>query len=81
MDSLEILKQMQSKPWIDGFSFEKMDDNLQKLYRNGIKDFILGYRNLTKENWDAFVNELDAKGLSEWEEKIKEEAKPKGFMS
>lgn len=81
MDSLEILKQMQSKPWIDGFSFEKMDDNLQKLYRNGIKDFILGYRNLTKENWDAFVKELDAKGLSEWEEKIKEEAKPKGFMS
>lgn len=80
MDSLDVLKRMQSKPWIDGFNFEKMDDDLQKEYRTGILDFATGKRNLTRENWSMFIKELDSKGLSKWEAKIIEQARADGNM-
>lgn len=81
MDSLEILKQMQSKPWIDGFSFSKGNDNLTKMYKQGILDFALGKRNLTKDNWDAFVSELDANGLKEWEKEVVDTARETGLFN
>lgn len=80
MNTLDILSKMQSKPWIDGFSFEKANEDLQKLYRQGILDFVLGKRNLTKENWDSYVQELDATGLKDWEKSIIEKARENGLF-
>ncbi len=80
MDPLAVLKQMQSKPWIDGYTFEKMGDELQKKYRTGIKDFATGKRTLSKDNWVMFIKELDDDGLAKWESKLIEQARDEGLM-
>ena len=80
MNTLEILKEMQSKPWIDGFSFSKPSEELQKMYKQGILDFVLGKRNLTRENWDSYVRELDANGLKDWEKSIIDAARESGLF-
>lgn len=80
MDTLAILREMQSKPWVEGFSFPRADDDVQKMYNQGILDFIVGRRNLTRENWDAYVQELDANGLVDWERAIIDSARESGLL-
>ena len=80
MNTLEILHTMQSKNWIEGYSFSAMNNDLRKQYRQGILDFVLGKRNLTRENWDAFVRELDDNGLKDWENETIEYSIENGLL-
>jgi len=81
MNSIAILEKMQSANWIEGFNVDKMNQRLQKLYKEGIMDFVMGKRNLTKENWIMFIRELDSCGLAEWERNNLDKARENGFIS
>ncbi len=81
MDPLKVLAEMQSKNWTAGFTFEAMPKALNEAYNQGLLDFVTGKRNLTKENFDAFVEFLDGKGLKDWEDKIINDAKENGLFS
>ncbi|WP_191013361.1 extracellular solute-binding protein [Treponema zioleckii] len=80
MDPLAVLEEMQSKHWTVGFTFESMPKALNDAYNQGLIDFLTGKRNLTKENFEAFIESLDEKGLKEWEDKIISDARENGLL-
>jgi len=66
---LEVLRTMQSKPWTACIGQDKMPQpgaDLDRFYNQGVIEFFTGKRELTKENWDAWVEEFKKQGGEEW---------------
>lgn len=71
MSSLKALRTMQSKPWTPciGASLLPLPDaDLQRFYEQGVVEFMTGKRQLTKANWDAWLDEFNKMGGKAWEQ-------------
>ncbi len=71
LSSLKALRTMQSKPWTPcvGSSLLPLPDaDLQRFYEQGVVEFMTGKRQLTKENWDAWLKEFNNMGGKAWEQ-------------
>jgi putative aldouronate transport system substrate-binding protein len=66
------LKFYQSQQWIEGFAKKLIQPpanaaDVYRYYDEGILQFALGQVELTPENWQTFLDGLDALGAAEWE--------------
>jgi len=70
MSAFTILKDMQSRPWtsnIGGDALPAPNADLKRFYEQGVVEFLTGKRQLTRDNWNAWVAEFDSLGGLEWE--------------
>ncbi|MDR1466592.1 MAG: extracellular solute-binding protein [Treponema sp.] len=72
MNALTVLRDMQSRPWtsnIGGDALLSPNADLKRFYEQGIAEFLTGRRQLTRDNWTAWVAEFDKLGGLDWEQK------------
>jgi len=69
MDPLKLLRNMQKKKWTQAAGVPTASSELINFYKDGLKDFIIGKRNLTKDNWNAWLEEFDKHGGNDWNNK------------
>lgn len=70
MSALKALRQMQATAWTACIGQDKMPKpgaDLERFYNQGVLEFMTGKRQLTKPNWDAFVNEYKQMGGADLE--------------
>jgi putative aldouronate transport system substrate-binding protein len=70
MSALTVLRDMQSRPWtanIGGDALPAPNADLKRFYEQGVVEFLTGKRQLTRDNWNAWVAEFDRLGGLEWE--------------
>ena len=83
MSALETLHTMQARPWTDATGMESMpvpSTDLKTFYEQGIAEFLAGRKELTKENWDAFVKQFGDMGGKAWEEEGRKYAEAKSLL-
>lgn len=71
MSALKTLREMQACPWIKQPGVDILplpSGDLQRFYEQTLAEFASGNRELTPENWDAFIKQFDELGGKEWEE-------------
>jgi putative aldouronate transport system substrate-binding protein len=72
MSAGEVLVEMQSKTWTRTPGQNNMpapeNADVYTFYQQGIAEFLNGQRNLTEENWQAFIEQFDSIGGLEWEQ-------------
>jgi len=70
MSALATLRIMQSKAWTPTIGDDTLPTpsaDLDRLYQQSVQEFITGKRELTKENWNAWLNKFCADGGDQWE--------------
>jgi putative aldouronate transport system substrate-binding protein len=83
MSALTVLRDMQKRPWVNGVGSDTLPPpsaDLKRFYEQGVVEFAIGARQLTPENWKAWVAEFDKLGGLEWEKSGIEDAKAKGLL-
>jgi len=83
MSALNVLRDMQSRPWttnIGGDALPAPHADLKRFYEQGVVEFLTGKRELTRHNWDAWVGEFDRLGGAEWEKAGIAAAKAAGYV-
>ncbi len=85
MGPLLYLKTFQSFPWtnVTGSGTIKPHPNnadLKRYINQGVQEFVLGKRPLTKENFAAFVAQMDKLGAAEWEKTARREMEEAGYL-
>ena len=83
MSALETLHKMQARPWTEATGMESMpvpSTDLKTFYEQGIAEFLAGKKELTKENWDAFVKQFDDMGGKAWEEEGRKYAEANNYL-
>jgi hypothetical protein len=46
----------------------------------GVQEFVLGKQALTKENWQAFIVQMDKLGAAEWERAARQQMEEAGYL-
>lgn len=70
MSSLTVLRDMQKREWTTAIGSDTLPNpgaDLKRFYEQGVAEFVLGARPLTRANWTAWVAEFDRLGGLEWE--------------
>ncbi len=70
MSALVTLRKMQNLHWTPAIGSDTIKPpkaDLKRFWEQGITEFLTGKRQLTKENWNAWVAEFDKLGGLEWE--------------
>ncbi|MCR4823669.1 MAG: ABC transporter substrate-binding protein, partial [Treponema sp.] len=83
MSALKVLREMQGKAWVNATGSDTLpvpDGDLKHFYESGVVDFVTGKRELTKENWSAWLAEFDALGGKAWEEDGVKAAREAGYL-
>ncbi len=83
MSALTVLREMQKKPWADATGCDTLpvpQPELKQFYEQGVLDFVTGKRDLTKENWNAWLAEFDDLGGAKWDEEGIKKARESGFL-
>ena len=83
MSSLETLHNMQGRKWTDAVGMESMpvpSTDLKTFYEQGLAEFFSGKRELTKDNWNAFVKQFNDMGGKAWEEEGRKYAEANGLL-
>ncbi|MDR2702210.1 MAG: extracellular solute-binding protein [Spirochaetaceae bacterium] len=83
MSALATLRDMQSRPWtanIGGDALPAPNADLKRFYEQGVVEFLTGKRQLTRDNWNAWVAEFDRMGGSEWEKNGLAAAEAGGYI-
>jgi putative aldouronate transport system substrate-binding protein len=68
--ALVTLREMQKRAWTAAVSSDTLptpNADLKRFYEQGVVEFVNGNRQLTKENWTAWVAEFDKLGAADWE--------------
>ncbi len=72
MSALKTLREMQTKAWTPCAGMNAMpkpNADLKRFYEQGVTEFVNGTRQLTKENWAAWLDEFNNKmGGKAWEQ-------------
>lgn len=69
MSALTVLREMQAKKWTlctGGGAMPTPDADLKRFMDQGVMEFLTGKRDLTKDNWNAWVAEFKAMGGDAW---------------
>lgn len=83
ISGLEVLRTMQSKPWTACIGQDKMPQpgaDLDRFYNQGVLEFFTGKRALSRDNWNAFVEEFNRLGGAEWQRSGIETAKENRYI-
>ena len=83
MSSLETLHNMQGRKWTDAVGMESMpvpSTDLKTFYEQGLAEFFSGKRELTKDNWNAFVKQFNDMGGKAWEEEGRKYAEANNYL-
>jgi putative aldouronate transport system substrate-binding protein len=83
MSALTVLRDMQNRPWtpnIGGDALPAPNADLKRFYEQGVVEFLTGKRQLTRENWTAWVAEFDKMGGLEWEQAGLAAAEAAGYI-
>jgi len=84
MSAYAVLKDMQSRNWTPCLGSEGMPSpsaELKKYYEQGVLDFVMGKRTLTRENWQQWLNEFTRIGGMDWERKCLNHAESKTLLT
>lgn len=69
MSALTTLRDMQKRKWTSEIGADMMpypNADLKRFYEQGLAEFITGKRELTKDNWNAWVEEFKKQGGQAW---------------
>jgi putative aldouronate transport system substrate-binding protein len=83
MSALAVLRDMQSRPWtanIGGDALPAPNADIKRFYEQGVVEFLTGKRQLTRENWNAWLAEFDKLGGADWEKAGIAAAEAAGFL-
>ncbi|MDR2537635.1 MAG: extracellular solute-binding protein [Treponema sp.] len=83
MSALTVLQDMQSRPWtpnIGGDTLPPAGNDLQRFLQQGVVEFVLGQRPLTRDTWRTWVSNFDSMGGLNWEKSGIEAAKAAGYI-
>lgn len=70
MSALTALREMQQKSWTNATGSDTLPPppvDLKRYYEQGVTEFVTGTKELTKENWAAWLKGFDELGGLEWE--------------
>jgi len=54
--------------------------DLKRYINQGVQEFVLGKQPLTKENWQAFIVQMDKLGAAEWEKAARQQMEEAGYL-
>jgi len=83
---LLYLKTFQGYPWVNvtgmGTIMPPASNaaDLKRYINQGVQEFVLGKKPLTKENYDAFIAQMDKLGAAEWEKAAKSQMQENGYL-
>ena len=83
MSALKVLRDMQSRPWTPNIGADALpapNADLKRFYEQGVIEFLTGRRQLTRENWNAWVAEFDRLGGLEWHNAGVDAAEAAGYL-
>ena len=83
LSAYKILEDMREKSWTDGYGMDLLPSpsaDLKKFVESSLLDFVRGNRNLTSDNWNAWLSDFDAKGGAEWNRKCVEFATERNLL-
>ncbi len=83
MSALTVMRDMQTRVWTNGIGANTLPNptpDVQRFYEQGVSEFVLGSRQLTKENWKAWVAEFDKVGGLAWEKAGVAQAAEEGYL-
>ena len=83
MSALATLLDMQSRPWtanIGGDALPAPNADLKRFYEQGVIEFLTGKRQLTRDNWNAWVAEFDRLGGEAWNRQGIDAAENSGYI-
>jgi putative aldouronate transport system substrate-binding protein len=83
MSALTVLFDMQSRPWTPNIGADALpppNADLKRFYEQGVTEFLTGKRQLTRENWNAFVTDFDNLGGAAWDAAGIEAAKASNYI-
>jgi putative aldouronate transport system substrate-binding protein len=82
---LMYLKTFQSYPWVNvtgagTISPSPNNADLKRYINQGVQEFVLGKKALTKENYSAFIVQMDKLGAADWEKSAKAQMDAGGYL-
>ena len=83
MSALTVLRDMQNRPWTAAIGSDTLPNpnaDLKRFYEQGVVEFLTGQRQLTRENWNAWLAEFDRMGGLEWEKAGIAQAEASGYL-
>ena len=83
MSALTVLRDMQNRPWtanIGGDALPAPNADLKRFYEQGVIEFLTGRRQLTRENWNAWIADFDRLGGEAWNKTGIEFAETAGYI-
>jgi putative aldouronate transport system substrate-binding protein len=85
MKPRSFLEGFTAQPWTENTAAAIINppDNwgdFSRYYNEGLVNFVLGTNELTQENWELFLAQLDAMGAKEWEATARETLTAAGFL-
>jgi len=84
MSALAVLKDMQTRKWTNAMGSDSMpvpSTDLKTFYQKGLAEFFTGKKELTKDNWNAFIAGFDKIGGAEWEKAGREYAEKNNLLN
>lgn len=70
MSALTVMRDMQKRQWTASIGADTLPNpsaDLKRFHEQGVLEFLTGKRELTKENWTAWVADFDKMGGLDWE--------------
>ena len=83
MSALTVLRDMQERPWtanVGGDALPAPNADLKRFYEQGVIEFLTGRRQLTRENWNAWLAEFERLGGEAWDKEGIEAAAEAGYL-
>lgn len=83
MSALTVLNQMDKLPYTPAVGSDSMPApgaDLKRFYEQGIIEFVTGKTPLTRENWNAYIEQFKKLGGEEWNQKGIEHAKANNLL-
>jgi putative aldouronate transport system substrate-binding protein len=83
MSALVTLREMEVKPWTIWNGADALptpNADVKRFYEQGVVEFVLGQRQLTKANWDAWLADFDRMGGAAWEKEGVDAATAANFL-
>jgi putative aldouronate transport system substrate-binding protein len=82
---MPYLKTFQSYPWVNvtgagTIAPSPNNADLKRFINQGVQEFVLGKTALTKENFDAFVAQMDKLGAAAWEKAARAQMDENGYL-
>ena len=83
MSALDVLNQMDKLPYTPAIGSDAMptpDADLKRFYEQGVVEFVTGKRELTRENWSAWVKDFEKMGGKKWNDEGVKYAKKNNLL-